>query len=251
MGSQYKDDNSVGVGAAVCAGTAFVANYAFEHFRKAVVEWSGLHDFTVAMMEDQMCVGLCAAVAIMGPPKQAADKQLDHATSADQGQDYGRNTKPKGGSNMPNIRPITELDINHPDHMPRVPEMIMGVTDVVISILTAMALLGYGPKGGSHAERANERDGPLGLGNEKRNGAASILGAAPGSFSRLPPHGVFHAFPPSRSPATSGAPFLKTRRRAGPFPRFPPSQCDSDRVLEAALASGSEAPRSASAHRVD
>ncbi len=48
---------------------------------------------------------------------------------------------------MPNIRPITKLDINHPDHMLRVPEMIMGVTDVVISILTAMALLGYGPKG--------------------------------------------------------------------------------------------------------
>lgn len=84
LGSQYKDDNSVGVGAAVATGTAFVANYAFEHFRKAVVEWSGLHDFTVAMMEDQMCVGLCAAVANMGPPKQAAADQLKHETSADQ-----------------------------------------------------------------------------------------------------------------------------------------------------------------------
>lgn len=88
LGSQYRQDDSVGVGAAVCTGTAFVANYAFEHFRKAIVEWSGLHDFTVAMMEDQICVGLCAAVANMGPPKQASAKQLDHATSADQDQDH-------------------------------------------------------------------------------------------------------------------------------------------------------------------
>lgn len=47
---------------------------------------------------------------------------------------------------MRTVEPITKHHINHPDHTPRTPEIIMGVSDVVISIFTAMALLGYGLK---------------------------------------------------------------------------------------------------------
>lgn len=48
---------------------------------------------------------------------------------------------------MHNIQRLTTHDINHPDHTPRVPEIIMGVADVVISIAVAWTLLDYGSKG--------------------------------------------------------------------------------------------------------
>lgn len=67
LGSQYQEENATGVGAAVATGTAFVANYVLEEFRRKLVDWSGLHDYTIAMMEDQICVGICAAIARTAP----------------------------------------------------------------------------------------------------------------------------------------------------------------------------------------
>lgn len=73
----------MGLGAAVATGTALLTNYALENFRKAVVDWSGLHDYTVAMMEDQICVGLCVAVANAGPKAHAANgRPTTHATES-------------------------------------------------------------------------------------------------------------------------------------------------------------------------
>jgi uncharacterized membrane protein len=63
LGSEAKEDNSEAVGAALAFGASVVTNYLFYFLRKAIMEKSKVHDYTVAMIEDQLCVGLAAAVA--------------------------------------------------------------------------------------------------------------------------------------------------------------------------------------------
>lgn len=63
LGTEYRQENSVAVGAALAFGASIVANYLCYYLRRSLGAKSGLHDFTVAMIEDQVCVGLAAAVA--------------------------------------------------------------------------------------------------------------------------------------------------------------------------------------------
>lgn len=63
IGTEYEDQNGAAVGAALAFGASFISNYIFYWVRKAMWENSKLHDFTVAMIEDQLCVGMATAVA--------------------------------------------------------------------------------------------------------------------------------------------------------------------------------------------
>lgn len=63
IGTEYKDDNAPATGAALAFLGSLVGNYLFYWARKAMFENSKLHDYTVAMIEDQLCIGMAAAVA--------------------------------------------------------------------------------------------------------------------------------------------------------------------------------------------
>ena len=63
LGTEYAEDNSVAMGAAIAFGASVLGNYLFYYLRKSAGAKSGIHDFTVAMIEDQVCVGMAAAVA--------------------------------------------------------------------------------------------------------------------------------------------------------------------------------------------
>jgi uncharacterized membrane protein len=63
LGTEHKEENSALLSAAIGAGAALFSNYLFYYLRKAIGSKSKLHDYTVAMIEDQLCVGLAAAVA--------------------------------------------------------------------------------------------------------------------------------------------------------------------------------------------
>lgn len=73
LGSEYEEDNSVALGASIGLGTALLSNIAFYRLRKAVVEWSGVHDYTIAMIEDGICIGLLTAVARTRPVAQSSE----------------------------------------------------------------------------------------------------------------------------------------------------------------------------------
>lgn len=63
LGTEYKDENAAAVGAGLAFLGSLVGNYIFYYLRKAASEKSKVHDFTVAMVEDQLCIGMAAAVA--------------------------------------------------------------------------------------------------------------------------------------------------------------------------------------------
>lgn len=63
LGTEYKQEDSVPVGAALAFLGSLVSNYIFYYARKAMWENSRLHDYTVAMIEDQLCIGMAVAVA--------------------------------------------------------------------------------------------------------------------------------------------------------------------------------------------
>jgi uncharacterized membrane protein len=63
IGSEDKQENSEALGAAIAFGTSVVTNYLFYFLRKVIGEKSKVHDYTVAMIEDQLCVATAVAVA--------------------------------------------------------------------------------------------------------------------------------------------------------------------------------------------
>ncbi len=63
LGSEYQEQNSTALGAALAFGASMFGNYLFYYLRKALGEKTKVHDFTIGMVEDQLCVGMAAAVA--------------------------------------------------------------------------------------------------------------------------------------------------------------------------------------------
>jgi hypothetical protein len=73
LGSQYRGDKSVALGAVIGLGAALISNIALYPLPKAVGDWSGLHDLTIATIEDQVCLGLLIAVARTRPDIEGSD----------------------------------------------------------------------------------------------------------------------------------------------------------------------------------
>ena len=63
LGTEYKQDNSVAISTAIGMGSAVVGNLLFYYLRKALVSKTKLHDFTIAMIEDEVAVAMAIAVA--------------------------------------------------------------------------------------------------------------------------------------------------------------------------------------------
>lgn len=63
LGTEYREENSKMRGAALAFGTSMISNYVFYYLRKIVSEKSNVHDYTIAMIEDQVCIGTATAVA--------------------------------------------------------------------------------------------------------------------------------------------------------------------------------------------
>lgn len=66
IGSEQGAKGSVALGAALSGAAAIASNYFFYYLRKAVVKKSRLHDYTVAMIEDQIALALAIIVARTG-----------------------------------------------------------------------------------------------------------------------------------------------------------------------------------------
>lgn len=84
LGSEYEERNSVAMGAAIGLGVSVLSNYAFYYLRKAAGDWSHVHDYTIAMIEDEVCVGLLTAVARTGetaPVSASASPETTFATA--------------------------------------------------------------------------------------------------------------------------------------------------------------------------
>jgi uncharacterized membrane protein len=63
LGTEYKEENSVAASAAIGTVASLAANYFFYYVRKALKDKTKVHDYTVAMIEDQLCFALAVAVA--------------------------------------------------------------------------------------------------------------------------------------------------------------------------------------------
>lgn len=58
LGSEYEEENSVVAGAVIGAVAALLSNIAFYHLRKELVEKTQMPDGAIAMIEDEIAVGL-------------------------------------------------------------------------------------------------------------------------------------------------------------------------------------------------
>lgn len=63
IGTEYHDEDAVTQATLIATLASLFGNYFFFYLRKALGQRTGIHDFTVAMMEDQLCLAMAVAVA--------------------------------------------------------------------------------------------------------------------------------------------------------------------------------------------
>lgn len=119
LGTQYRTKNSMALGASIGLGSAVLANIAFYHLRKAAGQWSKVHDFTIAMIEDQMCVGLLTAVARTQPATAGPE-------TPSVSYDEPRESEFHEASSMTGVDHDPSDDINNPAHRAKPPELLIG-----------------------------------------------------------------------------------------------------------------------------